>query len=141
MELEVGALTGAADGEKNPYRLTQRNGCRGRDWETRAGTVELRIPKLRMGSCFRGFFARRTSPALRDRQSLADTQRNWVVLAEDLPFAGFDAFCEAHCGHPAHSPGKSANYGEGHTPEKKSRWHGSGMRSAGTVNSLITKTK
>ena len=55
MELEVGALTGAAYGEKAPDRLVQRNGYRGRDWETRAGTVELRIPKLRKGSYFPGF--------------------------------------------------------------------------------------
>ena len=47
MELEVGAATGAAYGEKDPMRRTQRNGYRDRDWETRAGTVELRIPKLR----------------------------------------------------------------------------------------------
>jgi transposase-like protein len=55
MELEVGALTGAAHGEKSPLRLAQRNGYRDRDWETRAGTVELRIPKLRKGSYFPGF--------------------------------------------------------------------------------------
>ena len=55
MELEVGGLTGAAHGEKNPERLAQRNGYRDRDWETRAGTVELRIPKLRKGSYFPGF--------------------------------------------------------------------------------------
>ena len=55
MELEVSALTGAAPGERSPDRLVQRNGYRGRDWETRAGTVELRIPKLRKGSYFPGF--------------------------------------------------------------------------------------
>jgi transposase-like protein len=55
MELEVGGLTGAAHGEKSPDRLVQRNGYRDRDWETRAGTVELRIPKLRKGSYFPGF--------------------------------------------------------------------------------------
>ena len=55
MELEVGGLTGAACGEKSAERLVQRNGYRDRDWETRAGTVELRIPKLRKGSYFPGF--------------------------------------------------------------------------------------
>ena len=52
MELEVGALTGAGYGEKSAERLAQRNGYRDRDWETRAGTVELKIPKLRTGSYF-----------------------------------------------------------------------------------------
>jgi transposase-like protein len=55
MEMEVGGLTGAGYGEKNPDRLAQRNGYRDRAWETRAGTVELRIPKLRQGSYFPGF--------------------------------------------------------------------------------------
>lgn len=55
MELEVGGLTGAAYGEKSAERRAQRNGYRERDWETRAGTVELRIPKLRQGSYFPGF--------------------------------------------------------------------------------------
>src|SRR5579875_2737556 len=55
MELEVEGLTGAAYGEKSQERLVQRNGYRDRSWETRAGTVELRIPKLRKGSYFPGF--------------------------------------------------------------------------------------
>ena len=55
MELEVGGLTGAAWGEKSPERLVQRNGYRDRMWETRAGSVELRIPKLRRGSYVPGF--------------------------------------------------------------------------------------
>src|SRR5271156_381066 len=55
MELDVQGLTGASHGERSADRLTQRNGYRDRDWETRAGTVELRIPKLRKGSYFPGF--------------------------------------------------------------------------------------
>ena len=55
MELEVQALTGATYGERSPDRLAQRNGYRDRPWETRAGTVELDIPKLRKGSYFPSF--------------------------------------------------------------------------------------
>ena len=55
MALEVEGLTGAAYGERTPDRLTHRNGYRERSWETRAGTVALKIPKLRKGSYFPGF--------------------------------------------------------------------------------------
>lgn len=55
MEPQAGDLTGAAYGEKDPEHLAQRNGYRDRDWETRAGTVELRIPKLRKRAYFPGF--------------------------------------------------------------------------------------
>jgi transposase-like protein len=55
MELETEAICNAAPGERSPDRRNQRNGYRDRDWETRAGTVELRIPKLRRGSYFPAF--------------------------------------------------------------------------------------
>ena len=55
MELEVETLAGAPHGVRSPERLTQRNGYRERDWESRAGTVELRIPKLRKGGYFPAF--------------------------------------------------------------------------------------
>lgn len=67
MEIEVGAVTGAAYGEKSAARLAQRNGYRERDrgegisatgpkeCPNRAGTVEPRIPRLRKGSYFPGF--------------------------------------------------------------------------------------
>jgi putative transposase len=55
MELETEGLCGAGPGERSSQRLNHRNGYRDRDWETRAGTVELRIPKLRKGSYFPAF--------------------------------------------------------------------------------------
>ena len=55
MDLEVEGLVGAGHGERSPDRINQRNGYRDRIWETRAGTVELKIPKLRKGSYFPGF--------------------------------------------------------------------------------------
>jgi putative transposase len=55
MELETESLCGAGRGERSADRCNQRNGYRDRDWETRAGTVELRIPKLRRGSYFPAF--------------------------------------------------------------------------------------
>src|ERR671928_100913 len=62
MELEVHACTGAAHGVRDPARLVQRNGYRERAWETRAGRIELQIPRLRRGSYFPSFLEpRRTA--------------------------------------------------------------------------------
>jgi putative transposase len=62
MEMDAEGRCGAAFGERNPERMNSRNGYRERLWETRAGTVDLKIPKLRSGSYFPGFLEpRRTS--------------------------------------------------------------------------------
>ncbi len=62
MDLEVEARTGAPAGARSPDRLTHRNGYRERAWETRAGRIELAIPKLRKGSYFPSFLEpRRTA--------------------------------------------------------------------------------
>ena len=62
MELEVEAATGAAKGARSPLRTAQRNGYRERSWETRAGRLELAIPRLRKGSYFPCFLEpRRTA--------------------------------------------------------------------------------
>ena len=52
MEAEVAEQAGAAYGERSPERITRRNGYRPRRWDTRAGSIELQIPKLRQGSYF-----------------------------------------------------------------------------------------
>ena len=62
MALDVDNICGASHGSRDPERLNQRNGYRQRDWQTRAGTVDLQIPKLRKGSYFPGFLEpRRTA--------------------------------------------------------------------------------
>ena len=62
MELEVEARTGAPIGQRSAERLTQRNGYRELAWETRAGRIDLAIPKLRKGSYLPSFLEpRRTA--------------------------------------------------------------------------------
>jgi len=62
MEFEIEQRTGAAYGERTDDRTNSRNGYRERLWETRAGSIDLKIPKLRRGSYFPGFLEpRRTA--------------------------------------------------------------------------------
>jgi putative transposase len=62
MEADVEGRCGAAYGERAVGRENCRNGYRDRRWETRAGTIDLKIPKLRQGSYFPGFLEpRRTA--------------------------------------------------------------------------------
>src|SRR5919198_2946563 len=62
MELDVESRCGAGYDEKSPERINSRNGYRERTWDTRAGSVELAIPKLRKGSYFPAFLEpRRTA--------------------------------------------------------------------------------
>jgi putative transposase len=53
MQAEVSELIGAGRGERSDDRATHRNGYRPRRWDTRAGEIELQIPKIRQGSYFR----------------------------------------------------------------------------------------
>jgi len=62
MDLDVEGICGAEHGERSAERSNWRNGYRDRAWETRSGTVPLKIPKLRRGSYFPGFLEpRRTA--------------------------------------------------------------------------------
>jgi putative transposase len=66
MEAEVGAQIGAARHEKSTERVTHRYGYRERGWQTRAGEIELAIPRLRAGSYFPSFL----KPRSRSEQAL-----------------------------------------------------------------------
>jgi len=62
MNSEVGRACGAGHGERSDSRTNQRNGYRARSWDTRTGTIELQIPRLRQGSYLPSFLEpRRTA--------------------------------------------------------------------------------
>src|SRR5919106_4337923 len=61
MSAEADAVCGAAYGTSSPERTNRRNGYRHRDFDTRAGTLDLAIPKLRQGSYFPEWLLERRS--------------------------------------------------------------------------------
>src|SRR6186997_1585556 len=75
MEAEVCELIGAAHGERTEDRATHRNGYRPRRWDTRAGEIELQIPKLRRGSYFPSFL----QPRKRSEQALVSVVQQAYV--------------------------------------------------------------
>jgi transposase-like protein len=76
MEVEVSELIGAERGERRPDdRATHRNGYRPRRWDTRAGEIELQIPKIRQGSYFPGFL----QPRKRSEQALVSVVQQAYV--------------------------------------------------------------
>ena len=75
MEAEVSELVGAAHGERSEERLTHRNGYRARRWDTRAGELELAIPKIRRGSYFPSFL----EPRRRSEQALVSVVQEAYV--------------------------------------------------------------
>ena len=75
MEAEVCELIGAERGERTEDRATHRNGYRARRWDTRAGEIELQIPKLRRGSYFPSFL----QPRKRSEQALVSVVQQAYV--------------------------------------------------------------
>src|SRR3954465_7775134 len=75
MEVEVSELIGAAHGERTEDRATHRNGYRPRRWDTRAGEIELQIPKIRQGSYFPSFL----QPRKRSEQALVSVVQQAYV--------------------------------------------------------------
>lgn len=75
METDVESVIGAGRHERSPERLTYRNGHRPRSLDTRLGSLQLRIPKLRQGSYFPPFLeARKTS----EKALVAVIQEAWI---------------------------------------------------------------
>jgi len=75
MESEISELIGAQHGERTEDRATHRNGYRSRRWDTRAGEIELQIPKIRQGSYFPSFL----QPRKRSEQALVSVVQQAYV--------------------------------------------------------------
>ena len=75
MEAKVSELIGAGHGERTEDRATHRNGYRPRRWDTRAGEIELQIPKIRQGSYFPSFL----QPRKRSEQALVSVVQQAYV--------------------------------------------------------------
>jgi putative transposase len=73
MSAEADAVCGAAYGSISPDRTNRRNGYRGREYDTRAGTLELAVPKLRQGTYFPDWLLERRKRAERALTSVVAT--------------------------------------------------------------------
>src|SRR5262245_45153719 len=92
MDAEVEQVCGAGCGEVTPERVNSRNGYRRREWDTRAGTIELAIPRLRRGTYYPGW--------LLERRRRAERALATVVAASYLP-----GVCTRRVEKLAESPG------------------------------------
>ena len=88
MELEVTRHVGAERHERTPERTGQRNGYRERGWDTRVGTIELRVPRVRDGS----YFSSLLDPRKRaERALVAVVQEAYVQGVSTRPSPGWSA--------------------------------------------------
>src|SRR5437867_3763540 len=74
MSAEADALCGAAWGERGDARVNRHNGYRERPFDTRAGTIDLQVPKLRSGSYFPDWLL---EPRQRAERALVPPARRW----------------------------------------------------------------
>ena len=104
MEAEISELIGAERGERTEDRATHRNGYRPRRWDTRAGEIELQIPKIRQGSYFPSFL----QPRKRSEQALV------AVVQQAYVCGGVDA-----ARRPARRVARSADLQIGGLPDRR----------------------
>jgi putative transposase len=116
MEAEVTELTGAAKGERAPdRRLTNRNGYRERRWDTRVGTLELAIPKVRDGSYF---------PSLLEPRRRAE--RALLAVVQEAYVLGVSTRRSRTSSTPSGSPRSARARSPGSAPPSTSRSRRSG---------------
>src|SRR6059058_2557614 len=97
MDAEVSDLVGAEPHERTAGRTTYRNGYRDREWDTRVGTLELQIPKLRQGT----YFPSLLEPRRRHERALLSVVQEAYVhgvrtrrLDSEFPYLFLDATFE-----------------------------------------------
>ncbi len=96
MEAEVTEVTGVAKGERDPERrLTHRNGYRDRRWDTRVGTIELAVPRVRDGS----YFPSLLEPRRRAERALLAVVQEAYVAGRQHPPGGRPRPGPGHRGH------------------------------------------
>ena len=78
LSAEADAVCGAEYGTVSPERINRRNGYRQRDFDTRAGTIEVAIPKLRQGSYFPEWLLERRKRAA--WANCSSSRRAWSIL-------------------------------------------------------------
>ena len=106
MSAEADAVCGAGYGERSADRVNSRNGYRSRDFDTRAGTVEVAIPKLREGSYFPDWLLERRKRAERALTTSVvatcyllgvSTRRPTLPRPEQLALASLTAVTRPNC--------------------------------------------
>ncbi len=84
MDAEVSAQIGAEHSQRNPERTTHRNGYRAREWDTRVGTIDLQIPRVREASSLPSFL----EPRRRAERALAAVVAQRYLCGRRLDPAG-----------------------------------------------------
>src|SRR2546425_11809074 len=85
MSADADALCGTGYGERSPERVNRRNGYGERDWDTRVGSIELAVPKLREGSYFPDWLLQ---PRRRAEQAFVSVIADAYTASESLPGGG-----------------------------------------------------
>ena len=130
MSADADAACGAEFGTRSPERTNRRNGYRHRDWDTRAGTIELAIPKLRKGSYFPIFLEpRRTA----EKALVAVIQEAYVhgvstrAVDDLVKVMGAGGMSKSHVSRLCAEIDV-----RGWTPSSRGRWKAPGPTSGGT---------
>jgi len=119
MDAEVSAQIGAEHSQRNPARTTHRNGYRGRDWDTRVGTIDLQIPRVREGSYLPSFLEPAGGPSGRWPRSWPSAM--WKASRPGGSRTSPKPWASPACPSPR-SPGSAPSWMSSWQPGATGRW-------------------